>query len=270
MTGCSATQQESNSQEPQLRIIAAAAGSAEILTELGFGNQIVGVDERNSAIHSSTKVTSGHALNFELVASLKPTIVILDSLTDSRDVERRLKDLKISMLILPTAESIDDIYRKYEILGRNFGREEVAKHASEKLRAKFEALSKGEKSLRIAFLYLRGTNAIYLVGGKGSGADSLITQIGSVDVGAEILDAPFTPLTSEVMKRINPDALLLMKKGYESVGGIEGLSKLPGLSTSKAVKKQQIIVIDDRELLDFGPATINVIEEMMKQSRSFT
>ena len=52
---------------------------------------------------------------------------------------------------------------------------------------------------RIAFLYLRGSSAIYLIGGKGSGADSLINAIGAVDVGAAALANPFNSMTSESM-----------------------------------------------------------------------
>jgi iron complex transport system substrate-binding protein len=269
LAGCATSNSSSNSQETQVRIIAAAAGSAEILKELGLGNEIVGVDERNSISHNSMKVTTGHAFNFEVVASLKPTVVILDSLTDSREVEKKFQDLKVSIVNLPTAENIEQIYTKYKILGKHFEREELAKQASEALRTKFEKVPKGNKSLRIVFLYLRGTNSIYLVGGKGSGADSLIEKIGSVDVGAQILDSPFTPLTAEVMKQLNPEAILLMSKGLESVGGFEGLRKLPGLEKSIAIKKKQIILIDDRKLLDFGPETLNVLEEMTKQSRRF-
>ena len=107
---------------------------------------------------------------------------------------------------------------------------------------------------------MRGSNAIYLVGGKGSGADSLIDAIGSVDVGAQLLDEPFTPLSAEIMVEMNPQVLLLMNSGYESIGGLPGLRKLPGLSGTDAVLKNQIITIDDRALLNFGPDTISVLE----------
>jgi iron complex transport system substrate-binding protein len=53
-----------------------------------------------------------------------------------------------------------------------------------------------------------------------------------------------------------------MRSGYESIGGLSGLRKLPGLSRTDAVLKNQIITIDDRALLDFGPDTISVLESL--------
>ena len=77
----------------------------------------------------------------------------------------------------------------------------------------------------MAFLYLRGTSAVYLIGGQGSGADDLIASAGGVDVGAESgLDA-FVPLTPEALVAADPDTILVMTKGLESVGGIDGLRR---------------------------------------------
>lgn len=251
--------------ENELRIIAAAAGSAEILNEIGLAVAVVGVDERNARASESEVVTSGHSFNFEKVISLRPNYLILDTLTDSSEVRERLKQAKIKAIELPTAESIDQIYEKYQVLGKAFNKVAEAQSASAALQAKFSEFKVNTRSFNIAFLYLRGTNAIYFVGGKGSGADSLIQAVGSVDVGAANLDAPFSPLTAEVMRKINPEVLLLMQKGYESVGGLAGLRSLPGLSATTAVKQGNIVVIDDRELLDFGADTLNVLQQIQAQ-----
>lgn len=266
LTGCSAP---TKSQDSELRIIAAAAGAAEILNEIGLSDSIVGVDERNSKASKAQVVTSGHSFNFEQVIGLAPTHVIIDSLTDSTEVRNQLKQSGLQIIELPTAESISQIYDKYEILGKAFAKSDEAQSASNALRAKFEEFKVSSRSFRIAFLYLRGTNAIYFVGGKGSGADSLIEAVGSIDVGAAQLKNPFSPLTAEVMRKLNPEVLLLMNNGFESVGGLAGLKSLPGLSGTTAVKNGNIVLIDDRELLDFGPETIKVLQQIQEQLKAF-
>lgn len=262
LAGCTSP---TKSAENELRVIAAAAGSAEILSEIGLADAVVGVDERNSRASEAEVVTSGHSFNFEKVISLRPSYLILDTLTDSSEVRERLQQAQIEVIELPTAESIDQIFEKYQVLGKAFNKVEEAKSASAALQARFTEFKATTRSFNIAFLYLRGTNAIYFVGGKGSGADSLIQAVGSVDVGAANLDTPFSPLTAEVMRQINPEVLLLMKKGYESVGGLAGLKSLPGLSATTAVKQGNIVVIDDRELLDFGADTLNVLQQIQAQ-----
>lgn len=265
LTSCAATQKSENS---ELRIIAAAAGAAEILNEIGLADSIVGVDERNAKATDAQVVTSGHSFNFEQVISLKPSFVILDSLTDSSEVRQQFRESKIEIIDLPTAENIDQIFDKYQILGERFDKAVEAESASKALEAKFIEFKASSRSFRIAFLYLRGTNAIYFVGGKGSGADSLIEAVGSIDVGAAQLDNPFSPLTAEVMRQLNPEVLLLMNNGFESVGGLSGLKALPGLSGTTAVKNGNIVLIDDRELLDFGPETIDVLRQIQDQLKA--
>jgi iron complex transport system substrate-binding protein len=261
ISGCS--NPAPRSEDSQLRLIAAAAGALQILQELGFDKEIVAVDERNRDLGSKLAlISTGHSLNIEAILSLKPTHIIIDSLIGPENAINTLRDNKVQIIELPLAESILDINKKYLLLGQEFDQEKMAEELVKIFETKVKQIEKSSESYRIAFLYLRGNNAIYLVGGKGSGADSLIDAIGSVDVGAQYLNQPFTPLSAEIMVEMNPQVLLLMRSGYESIGGLSGLRKLPGLSRTDAVLKNQIITIDDRALLDFGPDTISVLESL--------
>ena len=133
---------------------------------------------------------------------------------------------------------------------------------TESINGNLVAASATDKKLKIAFLYLRGTSSIYLVGGKGSGADYLIEATGAVDVGAEKLSKPFTPLTAETMAQLNPDLILVMIGGLESVGGVSGLVELPGIAQTPAGKSRQVVAVDDSLLLSFGPRTPALISEL--------
>jgi iron complex transport system substrate-binding protein len=259
ISGCS--NPAPRSEDSELRLIAAAAGALQILQELGFDKEIVAVDERNIEPGSKLAlISTGHSLNIEAILSLQPSHIIIDSLVGPENAIKTLRDNKVKIIELPLAESISDVTRKYLLIGQQLDREKTAQESVKNFEAKVKQIEKSSERYRIAFLYLRGSNAIYLVGGKGSGADSLIDAIGSVDVGAQLLDEPFTPLSAEIMVEMNPQVLLLMNSGYESIGGLPGLRKLPGLSGTDAVLKNQIITIDDRALLNFGPDTISVLE----------
>jgi iron complex transport system substrate-binding protein len=119
-----------------------------------------------------------------------------------------------------------------------------------------------DKKLKVAFLYLRGTSSIYLVGGQGSGADYLINATGAIDIGAQKLDKPFTPLTAETMAQLNPDLILVMIGGLESVGGVTGLVELPGVAQTAAGKNRRVVAVDDSLLLSFGPRTPSLMSQL--------
>jgi iron complex transport system substrate-binding protein len=121
-----------------------------------------------------------------------------------------------------------------------------------------------KNSPRVAFLYLRGTSSVYLIGGAGSGADSMLDAIGAIDIGAQSLDRPFNTLTAESLAELNPDVILVMSKGLESVGGVQGLLKLPGVGQTKAGKNSAVIDVDDSLLLSFGPRTPSLVEALAK------
>ncbi|NDA54304.1 MAG: ABC transporter substrate-binding protein, partial [Actinobacteria bacterium] len=131
-------------------------------------------------------------------------------------------------------------------------------------------IGKASAILRVAFLYVRGTASVYLLGGSGSGADEIVAAAGGVDVGALNGLAAFTPLTAEAIVQADPDVLLVMTRGLESVGGIDGLLALPGVSSTRAATTRAVIAVDDDLLLSFGPRTGALIERLAEILRSFS
>jgi iron complex transport system substrate-binding protein len=66
-------------------------------------------------------------------------------------------------------------------------------------------------------------------------------------------------MTAESLATLNPDVIIVMTKGLQSVGGISGLLKLPGVAQTNAGKNQAIIDVDDSLLLSFGPRTPSLV-----------
>ncbi|MBZ9643471.1 ABC transporter substrate-binding protein, partial [Streptomyces sp. PSKA30] len=74
------------------------------------------------------------------------------------------------------------------------------------------------------------------------------------------LDKPFTPLTTEALVKAQPEVILMMTKGLESVGGIDGLLDVPGIRETPAGMNRRIVTLEDGVLLSFGPRTPLVID----------
>jgi iron complex transport system substrate-binding protein len=245
------------------RVVVLANGVAEIIQSLNAQSIIVGRDisSTESSLDSIPIVTSGHQVLPEKVIALKPDLVLIDASTGPKAAIETIKAAGISVVQTPESWSLQDLAIKVRAVGRAIG----ALNQAEELVAQIEQSLSGstvKNSPRVAFLYLRGTSAVYLMGGAGSGADSLLAAIGAVDVGAQKLDRPFNTLTAESLAELNPDVILVMSKGLESVGGIQGLLKLPGVAQTKAGKNSAVIDVDDSLLLSFGPRTPSLVDAL--------
>ena len=245
------------------RVVVLANGVAEIIQALNGQSIMVGRDisSTEDSLSDIPIVTSGHQVLPEKIIALKPDLVIVDASTGPKAAIESIKGAGITVTETPESWSLEDLPIKVRAVGRAIGAVQQAEQLVQELNQSLK-VSTLKNSPRVAFLYLRGTSSIYLIGGAGSGADSLFKAIGAIDVGAQTLDRPFNTLTAESLAALNPDVIVVMSKGLETVGGVEGLLKLPGVAQTTAGKNSAIIDVDDSLLLSFGPRTPSLIEAL--------
>ena len=245
------------------RVVVLANGVAEIIQSLSAQSIIVGRDisSTEDSLADIPIVTSGHQVLPEKVISLKPDLVLIDASTGPKAAIATIKAAGITVVETPESWSLEDLPIKVRAVGAAIGAQAQAELIIQELKRSLK-VSTVKSSPRVAFLYLRGTSSIYLIGGQGSGADSLLKAIGAVDVGAQSLARPYNTLTAESLAALNPDVILVMSKGLESVGGVQGLLKLPGVAQTKAGKNSAVIDVDDSLLLSFGPRTPSLVEAL--------
>ena len=251
-----------------VRIVALANGAAELIAAMGYLDNLVGRDIASSTpeLKDVPVVTSGHQVIPETIIALQPTLVITDDATGPSSAITKIESAGIRIVNISQSWNLADLVIKVEQIGVALGAPKSAallrNILSESVNGNSVRASATDKKLKVAFLYLRGTSSIYLVGGQGSGADYLIDATGAIDIGAQKLTKPFTPLTAETMAQLNPDLILVMIAGLESVGGVSGLVELPGIAQTQAGKNRQVVAVDDSLLLSFGPRTPSLISEL--------
>lgn len=254
------------------RVISLAPGVAEIVWALGLGEVIAGKDLVSSYPGSDVTptVNPGHEVALETLLSLKPTLVLADTSDENSDAVQKLTELGIPVVAIPEATSVGEISPRIIAVASALGVKATGDELASQTEAKLALVSStAESETKIAFLYLRGNAGVYLIGGKGSGADSIISSLGARDAGTNLGIEGFAPLTAEALAKANPDVLLVMNEGLESVGGIEKLLALPGVSSTSAAQNSAVIQADDRVLLSFGPQTPQVISCLAAQLTSF-
>jgi len=247
------------------KVIALANGSAEIIDSLGLKSILIGRDIASTepALESVPVVTSGHQVVAEKIIALSPDLVIIDSSVGPTEAIASLKRAGVKVVQISEVWTVAGISEKVMEVASLLGVESTGKKLASLVESTIVSASKKVSgSPRVLFLYLRGGNSIYLVGGSGSGADSLLASIGAVDVGATPGSKPFTPLTAESLIALKPDVILVMTKGLDSVGGVSGLIELPGVAQTPAGKNSRIISVDDSLLLSFGARTPSLLTKL--------
>lgn len=254
-----------NSEFSVNRVVVLANGVAEIMVALNAKSILVGRDISSTevSLNDIPVVTSGHQVNSEKVVSLKPDLVIIDAASGPKAAIEQIRSANIKIVETPESWTLEDIPKKILAVGAAIGANSAAQLLVNQLKNKGSMVEVTGRP-KIAFLYLRGTSAVYLIGGPGSGADSLIKAIGGVDIGAIELPRAFNTLTAESLVELNPDVLLVMTKGLESVGGMVGLMKLPGIAQTAAGERNAVIDVDDSLLLSFGPRSYSLLNELAK------
>ncbi|WP_239064814.1 ABC transporter substrate-binding protein [Streptomyces sp. S4.7] len=256
------------------RLVPLTGSLSEIVFTLGLGKHVVARDI-TATFEQAEKlpvVTRAHDVSAESVLSLRPTLVIAETTTGPAEAVEQIRDAGIPLLVVEPAKGLDDVGTRIGTVARALGVDAAGDELSARTAERIAAVQKripapgdGEKP-RVAFLYLRGSASVYLLGGRDSGASSLLEAAGAVDAGKESgPDKDFTAITSEALAKAAPDAILLMSKGLESVGGPDGLVKIPGVAETPAGLDRRFVSVDDGVLLNYGPRTDQALASLVEQ-----
>lgn len=235
-----------------------------IVYSLGLGSHVVARDQSTTFPQAAALpvVTGGaHQVDVEAVLKANPTVVLADELTGAAALNQ-LRSSGITVVVFSGDRSVDGAPTLIEQVAAALGVPGVGKTLADRTRTETaDAIKKVPQSNprpKIAFMYLRGS--LQFIAGKNSSADGLITALGGTDAGADAgLTTEFTQITPEAMIDANPDVLLVMSQGADSVGGMDAVLKLPGIAQTNAGRERRIVQMDQTELLAFGPDTGAVI-----------
>lgn len=261
------------------RIIAVdMSGSlAQTVWGLGYGDRLVGRDISTTipGTENLPVVTgSGHSISIESVLDLRPDLVITDGTVGPIDVMMQLRDAGITLVFVREAAGLDQAAQQAMRIAAILGQEELGVKLSARITAEIHSVrdtiaanipSSPDQRLRMVFLYLRGANGIYYLFGDESGAGDLIEALGGIDVAGEIGWEGLRPMTDEALIQANPDLILVMSGGLESVGGVDELIvKKPAIGLTTAGQNRRFVDMADSVVLGFGPRTPAVLDALAR------
>ena len=250
---------------------------ASTVFALGMGENVVGRD--SSTMFDGTEdlpvvTKTGHSLNPEAILELAPTVILTDTTIGPKEVRQQLRDAGIPIVVISDELRLDNtdqlITEVASALGISSRGEQLIAQVDADLDAALAEIAEvvpaeDDDRARMLFLYVRGSANVYYIFGEDSGADSLIDAVGGIDVASEIGWEGSSPMTAEALVAAQPDVLVMMTDGLESVGGIEGLiERVPAVAETPAGVNRRVIDMADSEILSFGPRSPEIIRAIAR------
>lgn len=255
------------------RIVSLNGDITEIVYELGLGESVVAVDvtttyPEEAAAMNEAGETVGFAqqLTAEAVLRFEPTLVIGDTQVAPTDAIDQIRQAGISVVIIETQTTLDGVETKIsqiaEILGVSGEGMELAERVSAEIEAATDLASDAEATPRVAYIYLRGPQVIFLFG-AGMPTQAMIEGAHAIDAGAAAGVRGPAPLTPEALVEAAPEVIILPEAGLEAMGGIEALEAIPGVSNTPAAESDTYLIYDEAYFFNLGPRAGQALMELI-------
>ena len=241
---------------------------SRIVFELGLGDHVVGRDVSTAFAEAAglpLVTQNGHDLNAEAILDLAPTVILTDTSLGPWDTILQMRDAGIPVVVVDSHRAIDTVDDLIVQVAGALGVADRGAALAQRTEAAIDAVAPTDPAdrLRMVFLYVRGQSGVYYLFGDESGADSLIEALGGVDVAGEIGWQGMRPVTDEALVAADPDLILMMTKGLESVDGVDGLmDAVPAIAQTTAGKHRRIVDMSDTDILSFGPEAAAVLDAL--------
>jgi len=251
------------------RIIPLNGDIAEIIFALGMGGNVVATDI--SATYPAEavalpKIGYQRQLAAEGILALEPTLVIGTETAGPPEVLEQLESAGVTVVLFAESTTIEEVSGKIQAVADTLGIPEAGAELAEATQAEIDAAvalgAEVAEQPTAMFLYVRGTST-QMIGGQGTAASSMIQAAGAIDAGAEAGIMGYQPMTAEALAAAQPDVLILLTAGLESVGGIEGLLEIPGIAQTPAGQDEHILDFDDLYLIGLGPRTGQALHDLV-------
>lgn len=253
------------------RIVSVGGSITETIFALDAGEMLVGTDTSSVYPADAAKLPQvgyQRTLSAEGVISLAPTLVIISRDAGPPTAIEQVKSAGIRVERADGGYSVDEtkekIRRIADLVGSKDKGEAIITKLDADMAAAREAVTQRASIPKVVFIFSRGSGAAQ-VSGTGTPADAMIKLAGGQNAvtGFEL----YKPLTPEAMVAAQPDVILLPSRGLESMGGLDAILAIPGVSDTPAGKNRKIIAIDDVLLLGFTPRLGIGVRELAEKLR---
>lgn len=248
------------------RIVSLSGSLTETVVALGLGDELVGVDLSSlrpaEVVRKLPRLGSPRAVPLESVLNVGPTVVIAYDDLEPRETVPQLQSLGIRTILLPRHRTVESARLKFLAIADGLGVPERGRALVAEIDRDLawpEGKPEPDKRVRALFVQTMGSGPL-MIGGDATSATSLLeaAHVANAVSGFE----GYRPFNVEAMIAVNPEAVVILKRALDRVGGIDGLAAMPGLAETDAVRQRRIVVSDDAAFLGLGPGVGRAVREL--------
>lgn len=254
--------------QAQRRIVSLNGTVTEVVCALGFERSLVGVDVTSTypaSVQKLPKVGHNRNISAEPVLALQPDLILATSNFLAPSVIEQFNATGVKTVVLQQEYSVEGTKKLIREIAAALQATEKGAALCKQLDQQQQALKVIPQSKKVLFIYARGAGTM-MVAGQETPLDKIITLAGAKNAASGFKD--FKPLTTEALVAANPDVILLFDSGLESVGGVTGLLKVPGVPQTTAGKQQKIIAMDGQFLSGFGPRVLEAVKVLSEKLKA--
>jgi len=234
------------SETPQ-RVVSLAPSITESLYSLGQEEKLVAVTSYcDYPDETKDKKVIGNVVNpnIEKIFSLSPDLILSAGGINRSQTIAKLKSLGLTVVVLETCNSFDDVIRNFDRLGSLMGAEAAAKEITEKVGMEIRSITERLEDVpSVSVFWEVEANPLIGVGGR-SFANEFIWRSGGVNIFADA-SVMYPRVSREEVLRRNPEVIVLVTMGNVTAKEKMYWRKFKDID---AVKDDRIYVIDGNKV----------------------
>ena len=244
-------------------IVSLSPSATEMLFAIGAGDLVVAVDDQ-SDYPASAPVTdlSGFTPNLEAIATYAPDLVIVSY--DPGGLIDGLTAVGIAVLVLPAAETLDDVYAQLDTLGTVTGADSSTLVSS--MRGEVAAIVATASAT--GKTYYHELDPTYYSVTSSTFIGHLYSLLGMVNI-ADPADADgygYPQLSAEYVIESDPDLIVLADTVCCAVDA-SAVAERPGWGSLRAVQGGGVVEVDDSIASRWGPRVVEFLRVLAEATR---
>lgn len=244
-------------QAAENRIVSLVPSQTELLFEMGFGEQIVGVSDYCNFPEATGQISKigGLELSIEKIVALRPTLLV-----DANSMHTKYAPLfnqlglKYVNYVTTKLEHLPEVACKIATLLNEPDKGTAFAEAWNSRLSKLDM----KKPANPVLVYFEIWDTPAQAAGNTSFIGELITRAGGINISGDQNDFPL--VNSEAVIKANPDVIF----AAYPLPNLENIKKRPGWSSVKAVKKDFLYALNQDIFVRPGPRNLEGLEQLNK------
>lgn len=239
--------------EPE-RVVAMIPSHTETLCAINACDKLVGVDEYSNfpgRVNKIPKLGSAFSPNLEAIVALQPDLVLTD---ESSDLAQALRRVGVPVYV-GTAQTFDEVFDKFEVLGALVDRETEAALLSGRVEGGVRAISERAGTLEPTTVYYEIDATPYSVG-PNSFIGVLLSRAGGKNIVTEDL-GDFPQLDPEYIVAADPAVIIVSERDADALPGRSGWAGITAVRNGRVIPTDATL---DDAISRPGPRLVEAVQ----------